>query len=51
MRSLRPLALLLLIAGCADMTRLDAVPADVKEDATVLGMKDIRYWGTKPRPS
>ena len=44
-RPIRLLVLLLLIAGCADMTRLDAVPADVKEGATVLGMSDIRYWG------
>jgi predicted patatin/cPLA2 family phospholipase len=45
MRPIRLLVLLLLIAGCADMTRLDAVPADVKEGTTVLGMNDIRYWG------
>jgi predicted acylesterase/phospholipase RssA len=45
MRSLRLLALLLLTCGCADMSRLAAVPADVKEDATVLGMDHIRYWG------
>jgi predicted patatin/cPLA2 family phospholipase len=45
MRPIRLLVLLLLITGCADMTRLDAVPADVKEGATVLGMNDIRYWG------
>jgi hypothetical protein len=45
MRLIRLLAFLLLIAACADMTRLDAVPADVKEGTTVLGMSDIRYWG------
>ena len=27
------------------MTRMDAVPADVKEATTVLGMSDLRYWG------
>ena len=37
--------LALLIAGCVDMSRLDAVPADAKEDVTISGMKDIRYWG------
>jgi hypothetical protein len=42
---LSPLALVLFVIGCADMTRLDAVPSEVKEDATVLGMKDVRYWG------
>jgi predicted patatin/cPLA2 family phospholipase len=45
MRLFRILALLLSIAGCADMTRLDAVPASVKEGTTVLGMDDVRYFG------
>lgn len=45
MRPIRLLVFLLLITGCADMTRLDAVPAGVKEGTTVLGMNDIRYWG------
>jgi predicted patatin/cPLA2 family phospholipase len=45
MRPSQSLLLLLLITGCADMTRLDAVPAEVKEGVTVLGMNDIRYWG------
>jgi predicted acylesterase/phospholipase RssA len=34
----------LLVAGCADMSRLNAVPADVKEGTTVMGMDHIRYW-------
>ena len=39
-------AFFLLLVGCADMSRLNAVPTDVKEeDSTVFGMKDIRYWG------
>lgn len=29
------------------MSRLKAVPADVKEGATVLGMGDVRSWGGK----
>jgi hypothetical protein len=45
MRSIRLLALCLLLTGCADMTRLDAVPANEKGETTVLGMSDIRYWG------
>jgi predicted patatin/cPLA2 family phospholipase len=45
LRLLRLLALLLSIAGCADLTRLNAVPAGVKEGTTVLGMDDIRYFG------
>jgi predicted acylesterase/phospholipase RssA len=45
MRPIRLLVLLLLITGCADMTRRDAVPVEVKDGATVFGMSDIRYWG------
>ena len=44
-RAARWLLLVLALAGCADMSRLNAVPADAKEDATVLGMKDVRFWG------
>lgn len=44
-RLLRPLLVCLLVASCADMTRLDAVPANVKEGTTVLGMSDVRFWG------
>jgi predicted acylesterase/phospholipase RssA len=42
---LRSLVVCLLVAGCADMTRLNAVPADAKEGAAVLGMHDVRFWG------
>ncbi len=35
----------LLVAGCADMSRLGAVPADVKGGTTVHGMSHVRYWG------
>jgi predicted acylesterase/phospholipase RssA len=45
MRSIGLPAISLLIAGCADMTRLDAVPPQMEQTATVLGMKDIRYYG------
>lgn len=41
---------LMLTGGCADLTRLDAVPVDIKEDATVLGMNDMRYWGDEASP-
>jgi predicted acylesterase/phospholipase RssA len=44
-RAARWLLLALVLAGCADMSRLNAVPADAKEDAAVLGMTDIRFWG------
>src|SRR5207244_2017274 len=50
MRSIRVLVLSLLVVGCADMTRLDAVPASVKDGVTVLGMNDIRYWGDEASP-
>lgn len=44
-RLLRLLVVCLLVASCADMSRLKAVPADVKEGTTVDGMSDIRFWG------
>lgn len=50
MRLSRLLVLFLLIAGCADLTRLDAVPADMKQGTTVLGMDDLRYWGDEASP-
>ncbi len=45
MKLLRWLALSLLVAGCGGLTRLDAVPASIKEETTVLGQSDLRYWG------
>ena len=45
MRSKHLLVLLLLSAGCADLSRLDAVPANEKGETTVLGRSDLRYWG------
>ena len=42
---LRLLIVGLLVASCADMSRLNAVPADVKEGTTVLGSNDLRFWG------
>lgn len=44
-RSLRVLALCALVAGCGPISRLNAVPADVKQDAAVMGMNDVRFWG------
>src|SRR5262245_41865314 len=39
------LLLWLCLGACAPLPRLDAVPDAVKEDATVLGLRGIRYWG------
>ncbi len=39
------LLLLLLLAGCAALGRLDAVPRAAEDDATVLGLRQARYWG------
>jgi len=44
-RAARWVLLAFILAGCADMSRLNAVPADVKQDTTVLGMSDVRFWG------
>ena len=35
---------LLLLAGCAALTRQDAVPQAVQERATVHGLAGVRYW-------
>jgi hypothetical protein len=35
---------LLLLAGCAALTRQDAVPQPVQERATVHGLSGVRYW-------
>ena len=45
MKPIRSLVFLLLLVGCADLTRLDAVPANEKGETTVLGRSDLRYWG------
>ena len=37
-------ALWLLVAACAPMTRMNAVPDNDQDRATVLGMNDFRYW-------
>jgi predicted patatin/cPLA2 family phospholipase len=45
------LVLSVLVASCANMSRLDAVPADVKDGATVLGMSGVRFWGDEMSPA
>lgn len=42
---------LLALAACALPARLDAVPAADANNVTVLGMKDIRYWGDQSSPA
>jgi predicted acylesterase/phospholipase RssA len=42
---------LLVTAACALPVRLDAVPAPEANSVTVLGMKDIRYWGDESSPA
>jgi predicted patatin/cPLA2 family phospholipase len=39
------LAACLLVAACADMSRLDAVPPTMSSGTTVDGMDHVRYWG------
>ena len=34
----------LLLSGCAELTRKDAVPAPLQGQATVAGMTGVRYW-------
>jgi hypothetical protein len=37
-------AILLLVAGCAGLTRQEAVPQMVQKRATVLELSSVRYW-------
>ena len=37
-------SLVLLLPGCAELTRKDAVPAQLQGQATVAGMTGVRYW-------
>jgi len=39
-----------LVAGCAPLPRLNAVPSQEASNVTVLGLSDIRYWGDEDSP-
>lgn len=45
------LVLLLLAAGCAGPGRLTAVPSDLTENATALGIPDARFWADTQGPA
>lgn len=38
------------VTGCAALPREPAVPPDDEAEVTVLGLKDIRYWGDEDSP-
>ncbi len=40
-----------LMAGCAPLPRLNAVPTADEPNVTVLGLRDIRYWGDEDSPA
>jgi hypothetical protein len=37
-------------SACGPLPRLDAVPESEQGDVTVLGIKDVRYWGDEVTP-
>jgi hypothetical protein len=37
-------------SACGPLPRLDAVPESKQGDVTVLGIKDVRYWGDEVTP-
>ncbi len=39
-----------LVFGCAPLPREPAVPPDYEAEVTVLGLKNIRYWGDEDSP-
>jgi hypothetical protein len=45
---LRSLILCILVSGCSPLARVDAVPVQSEEQATVLGMSGIRYFADGP---
>lgn len=38
------------LAGCGPLHRLSAVPRSEEGDVSVLGLKDVRYWGDEVTP-
>jgi predicted acylesterase/phospholipase RssA len=40
-----------LLAGCGVLPRLKAVPPKDAPDITVLGLRDVRYWGDQTSPA
>ncbi len=44
-------AICALAAGCSALPRLRAVPPQDEADVTVLGLRDIRYWGDQASPA
>ncbi|HTQ71962.1 MAG TPA: patatin-like phospholipase family protein [Acidocella sp.] len=44
-RLLAGIAATSLVSGCAALSRMPAVPSAPSCDVTVLGLRDIRYWG------
>jgi len=45
------IAMCAVTAGCSALPRLRAVPPQDEADVTVLGLRDIRYWGDQPSPA
>ncbi len=37
-------------SACGPLSRLSAVPVSEQNDVTVLGLKDVRYWGDEVTP-
>jgi hypothetical protein len=38
------------VSACGPLPRVDAVPQSEQDDITVLGLKDVRYWGDEVTP-
>jgi predicted acylesterase/phospholipase RssA len=41
----------LLVVGCNNPVRLEAVPVSLQKQASVLGRDDLRYWGDEASPA
>lgn len=49
-RLLTGIAATSLVSGCASLSRMTAVPEAPACDVTVIGLRDIRYWGDEASP-
>ena len=49
-RLLTGIAATSLVSGCSALSRMPAVPEAPACDVTVLGLRDIRYWGDEASP-
>jgi predicted acylesterase/phospholipase RssA len=48
--ALLAIVLVLTVSACGPLPRMNPVPQSEQDDITVLGLKDVRYWGDEVTP-